>query len=75
VVTAVRLLPGANALEILLLVLPVSLLVASGFHRLIELPSLAVSRRLGELERRPSQFWLTTPVSDEASTPRVGQRS
>jgi peptidoglycan/LPS O-acetylase OafA/YrhL len=75
VVTAVRLLPGANALEILLVVLPVSLLVATGFHRLIELPSLSVSRWLGELERRPSQFWATSPASAEAGAPRVGQRA
>ena len=81
VVTAARLLPGANAPEILLLVLPVSLLVAAAFYRLVEVPSLQVSRWMGRAEERPSRFWATEPdpalarVSDEAGTPRVGQRA
>jgi peptidoglycan/LPS O-acetylase OafA/YrhL len=62
VVTAARLLPGVNAGELLLVVLPVSLLVAAGFYRLVEVPSLAVSRWMGKVEARPSQFWVTSPV-------------
>jgi peptidoglycan/LPS O-acetylase OafA/YrhL len=57
VVTADRLLPGANALEILVIGLPVSLLVAAAFYRLVERPSLALSRWMGKREERPSQFW------------------
>ena len=81
VVTAARLLPGANALEILLVVLPAALLVAAGFHRLVEVPSMTVSRWLGKAEQRPSQFWATGQAerlrdqpSDDAGAPRVGQR-
>jgi peptidoglycan/LPS O-acetylase OafA/YrhL len=57
VVTADRLLPGANVLEILVIAVPISLLVAAAFHRLLERPSLAVSRWMGRLEDRPIQFW------------------
>lgn len=62
VVTAARLLPGANAFEILVLVLPTALLVAAAFHRWVEAPSQAVSRWMGTREARPSEFWLTSPT-------------
>jgi peptidoglycan/LPS O-acetylase OafA/YrhL len=79
VVTAARLLPNANALEILLLVLPLSLLAATVFHRLVEVPSMRVSRWLGRAEERPSRFWeppaIAAKASDEAGAPRVGQRA
>jgi peptidoglycan/LPS O-acetylase OafA/YrhL len=76
VVTAARLLPGRSPFLILLLVLPVSLLLAAIFHRLVEVPSLQISRWLGKAEERPSQFWATgSAASDQLGAPRVGQRT
>ena len=57
VVSADRLLPGSNPLEVLVLALPVSLVVAAAFYRLVERPSLAVSRWCGQIESGPSAFW------------------
>ena len=57
VVSVDRLLPGSNPLEVLSIALPVSLAVAAAFYRLVERPSLAVSRWCGRLESKPSDFW------------------
>lgn len=60
VVSLDRLLPGDNPWEVLAIALPLSLLVAAGFYRLVEAPSLRVSRWLGRVEARPTQFWAAT---------------
>ncbi len=48
VVSLDRLLPGDNPWEVLLIALPLSLLVAAGFYRLVEAPSLRVARWAGQ---------------------------
>ncbi len=60
VVSVDRLLPGDNPWEVLLIAVPLSLVVAAGFYRLVEAPSLRVSRWAGRVEARPSQFWVAT---------------
>lgn len=60
VVSLDRLLPGNNPWELLAIALPLSLLVAAGFYRLVEAPSLRLSHWLGRVEARPTQFWAAT---------------
>jgi peptidoglycan/LPS O-acetylase OafA/YrhL len=56
-VSIAQLLPG-DAPAVLLLTIPLSLLLASAFYRLVERPALRLSRWMGRLEARPSTFWL-----------------
>ncbi len=65
-VSAAQLLPGANAAAVLLITIPLSLLVAAGFYRLVERPALKLSAWMGRLEARPSTFWL--PADQESGS-------
>ena len=56
-VSVAQLLP-ANAPAVLLITLPLSLLLAAAFYRLVERPALQLSQWLGRIEARPSTFWL-----------------
>jgi peptidoglycan/LPS O-acetylase OafA/YrhL len=57
VVTVDRLLPGDNALEVLVIALPIALAIAAIFYKLIEVPALKVSHLFGRLEAKPPTFW------------------
>jgi peptidoglycan/LPS O-acetylase OafA/YrhL len=56
-VSIAQLAPG-NAPAVLLLTIPLSLLLAAAFYRLVERPALRLSHWMGRLEARPSTFWL-----------------
>ena len=73
-VSIAQLLP-ANAPAVLLLTVPLSLLLAAGFYRVVERPAVKLSHWMGRLEARPSTFWLPVEPLFRPSATRGNSRS